>query len=106
MTASMRRIRTVLKSGREIDVVELGGERILTAFEHPALGEAKLQIELNWTTSNPDCSLDTTKVRCYWYMYVVSQKWTDSGEKGREGFNHFARVEKYGFSVFETRLAV
>jgi hypothetical protein len=39
-------------------------------------------------------------------LYVVSQKWTDAGEKGREAFSHFVRVEKYGFSVVETRLAV
>ncbi len=33
-------------------------------------------------------------------MYVVSQKWTDRGEKRRETFKHFARSEKYDFSAF------
>jgi hypothetical protein len=32
-------------------------------------------------------------------LYVVSQKWTDAGEKGRDGFKCFVVSEKYDFSA-------
>jgi hypothetical protein len=37
-------------------------------------------------------------------VYVVSQKWTDEGEKGRDGFTHFGFAEKYEFSAVATSL--
>ena len=35
-------------------------------------------------------------------LYVVNQKWTDAGEKRRDGFTHFGLAEKYDFSVVST----
>jgi hypothetical protein len=32
-------------------------------------------------------------------VYVVSQKWTDASEKGRDSFSHFVGDEKYDFSA-------
>ncbi|WP_461079463.1 hypothetical protein [Spirosoma flavus] len=37
---------------------------------------------------------------------MVSQKWTDAGQKKRDGFNRFAHAEKYDFSVGSALIAV
>lgn len=66
MTATTIRIRAVLKAGKEIDVIVEGGDRAMTAFEHPYIACCSANRMTTLTDQGFDCQ-NVKKVRCYWY---------------------------------------
>lgn len=68
MSMTMQRIQGALKVGREIDVIEDGGDHIMTAFEHPYRTTYDPNLVTGSTTLRSDePQRNSRKVRCYWY---------------------------------------
>ena len=68
MDMPSQRIRYALKAGKEIDVLERGTDRVMTAVEHPYLvGQPLIHRPGSALLPTQHHLRDTKKARCYWY---------------------------------------
>ena len=65
ITPPDKRIQAALRLGREIDVIEQGGEQAMIAYEHPNLMARSLKQGARIDAGGHQ--RDMKKARCYWY---------------------------------------